>query len=390
MGRSSRLRNHFTFASSPSPSPENTLETPSEQQRELSEYRRQFFEYIEEALSSPSNTDPTATRPLPRDPASSPTNNESRIPDTNLDVARRRGTRIRHPDPHEIRTIIPLGSFPGRRHLRQQSFVQTQRQTPAGASIFADNLSSPIRPFSPISLIIPTLAPASSTPPAPTAIRTPQTPHPTLTHFISNHLTPIIPPHPLYPSPTTLCPICHESFHASHPPILVRDVPGCRDHVFGYACLRNWILSGMRNSNSCPLCRSEWFKVRKFEVRRIRRAGVGTGRREERGVAEADRSSVEEGERGRAARVVGLVREWGAWVIGFSGNRNETGRGEEARGVRWDGGLQGNDSGGDSEEEEEEEEDEDEGVDDENYDWGDGHEGDEDPMYAHPSVYQRG
>ncbi|KAH7068711.1 acyl-CoA N-acyltransferase [Paraphoma chrysanthemicola] len=93
----------------------------------------------------------------------------------------------------------------------------------------------------------------------------------TLPVFLSDNLVPLMPSHPLYPSIGTTCSICHEPFHAAHTPILVTDIRGCRNHIFGYTCLRKCISSGAPNSNKCPLCRTAWFRIRRSEFRKVNR-----------------------------------------------------------------------------------------------------------------------
>ncbi|KAH4610737.1 hypothetical protein HBI37_029980 [Parastagonospora nodorum] len=92
-----------------------------------------------------------------------------------------------------------------------------------------------------------------------------------LSVFLEEGLTPLMPSHPHYPGIGTTCPICYEPYSATHPPILITNIPGCRNHIFGYGCLRKTISSGTRNSNHCPLCRTVWFRIRMSEVRRIAR-----------------------------------------------------------------------------------------------------------------------
>jgi hypothetical protein len=93
----------------------------------------------------------------------------------------------------------------------------------------------------------------------------------TLTTFISQHFVPLMPEHPLYPGIGTTYPICYDAYHPSHAPILVANVTGCRNHIFGYQCLRKAINSGVTNAKCCPLCRTTWFQVRRIELRRVNR-----------------------------------------------------------------------------------------------------------------------
>jgi hypothetical protein len=103
----------------------------------------------------------------------------------------------------------------------------------------------------------------------------------TLTSFISQHLVPLMPEHPLYPGVVTTCPICYDAYHSGHPPILIDNVVGCRNHIFGYQCLRKAISSGAKNANCCPLCRTTWFQMRRMELRRVNREWEAVERNED-------------------------------------------------------------------------------------------------------------
>ncbi|KAF1954735.1 hypothetical protein CC80DRAFT_416963 [Byssothecium circinans] len=50
--------------------------------------------------------------------------------------------------------------------------------------------------------------------------------------------------------PTESCIICTESFSDAHLPVALR----CR-HIIGQECIKNWLLKGRGNTNSCPFCR---------------------------------------------------------------------------------------------------------------------------------------
>ncbi|KAF1956935.1 hypothetical protein CC80DRAFT_547648 [Byssothecium circinans] len=93
----------------------------------------------------------------------------------------------------------------------------------------------------------------------------------TLKDFCANHVRSLLPTDPLYPSPGTMCPICQGIYSASHPPVVIIELQGCRGHVFGYGCLRKWIASGRKSGNKCPLCRSKWFNMRAIELREVAR-----------------------------------------------------------------------------------------------------------------------
>ncbi|KAF2116276.1 hypothetical protein BDV96DRAFT_599011 [Lophiotrema nucula] len=101
------------------------------------------------------------------------------------------------------------------------------------------------------------------------------------TDFINNHLRVLFPLHPVYPSPKEVCSMCHEGFNENHAPVLIHGLKTCHAHVFGYSCLRKWFTSGMANSNKCPLCRTVWFKLRRFEMRQVMRVGLEITQAEE-------------------------------------------------------------------------------------------------------------
>jgi hypothetical protein len=90
-----------------------------------------------------------------------------------------------------------------------------------------------------------------------------------------------MPEHTLYPGSGTTCPICYDAYHPGHAPILVANITGCRNHIFGYQCLRKAISSGVTNANRCPLCRTTWFQARKMELRRVNREWEAVERNEE-------------------------------------------------------------------------------------------------------------
>jgi hypothetical protein len=116
-------------------------------------------------------------------------------------------------------------------------------------------------------------------------------PHPaqhTLHTFTATSLTPLFPCHTHYPPPGTSCSICRDLFTASHPPLLVT-LPGC-NHIFGYACLRSSIGSGLPNSNKCPMCRSEWFAMDQGRLVMLEQKWKNVGKRER----EAERRIMEE------------------------------------------------------------------------------------------------
>ncbi|KAL5426330.1 hypothetical protein PMIN04_002023 [Paraphaeosphaeria minitans] len=67
------------------------------------------------------------------------------------------------------------------------------------------------------------------------------------------------------PSPTTMdnfirtklqpsgsCIICSDPFSASHQPVAL----SCH-HIFGHACIKNWLHNGRGATNNCPICRAE-------------------------------------------------------------------------------------------------------------------------------------
>jgi hypothetical protein len=51
------------------------------------------------------------------------------------------------------------------------------------------------------------------------------------------------------------CTICEESFSATHAATIL---PGCR-HIYGFECLRRWILSNNQGHNKCPTCQAVMF-----------------------------------------------------------------------------------------------------------------------------------
>jgi hypothetical protein len=56
------------------------------------------------------------------------------------------------------------------------------------------------------------------------------------------------------------CPICYHDFSRTatdRMPVRIKDVEGCKDHVFCNKCITKSITSGMGNANKCPLCRTE-------------------------------------------------------------------------------------------------------------------------------------
>ncbi|KAF2449380.1 hypothetical protein P171DRAFT_507021 [Karstenula rhodostoma CBS 690.94] len=56
------------------------------------------------------------------------------------------------------------------------------------------------------------------------------------------------------------CRICQEPFdNDQHIPVRITDVPGCTGHIFGAACLAEWIASS--DFPTCPLCRAPLFAV---------------------------------------------------------------------------------------------------------------------------------
>jgi hypothetical protein len=74
-----------------------------------------------------------------------------------------------------------------------------------------------------------------------------------------NHIEPLLITEPgrQYEDP---CPICYHDFSRTatdRMPVRIKDVEGCKDHVFCNKCIIKSITSGMDNANKCPLCRTE-------------------------------------------------------------------------------------------------------------------------------------
>ncbi|KAF2690109.1 hypothetical protein K458DRAFT_412938 [Lentithecium fluviatile CBS 122367] len=135
----------------------------------------------------------------------------------------------------------------------------------------------------------PALLPTGNLPPR-VASRTIQIPSrlgytsPTITSFLMHHLTPLFPGHPEYPEPGERCSICYDPYSAAHEPILITNCSRCRGHMFGYICLRKWISSGRTGFNQCPVCRTMWFRKRRYELRRIERQWREIEEREEEAI----------------------------------------------------------------------------------------------------------
>jgi hypothetical protein len=134
---------------------------------------------------------------------------------------------------------------------------------------------------------------------------------PSLTTFISHHLVPLMPEHPHYPGAGTTCPICREPFHSSHSPVQVVNVTGCRNHIFGYQCLRKTLGSGMGYSRRCPLCRTKWFRMRKHELRRVNREWRDVEMAEERASTEGGGGFF--GISAVARKLIGLGKTLAGW-----------------------------------------------------------------------------
>jgi hypothetical protein len=58
------------------------------------------------------------------------------------------------------------------------------------------------------------------------------------------------------PANETCC-ICLETYHNNHRAVRVQ-FKGCM-HIFGQECPDGWFVSDSENSNSCPICRKEWY-----------------------------------------------------------------------------------------------------------------------------------
>lgn len=54
------------------------------------------------------------------------------------------------------------------------------------------------------------------------------------------------------------CDICHEPFSETHAPARIKGPKTCQ-HIFGMTCLRKWMNSGSKQSNTCPKCREVLF-----------------------------------------------------------------------------------------------------------------------------------
>jgi hypothetical protein len=52
--------------------------------------------------------------------------------------------------------------------------------------------------------------------------------------------------------PSGSCIICSDPFSADHQPVALQ----CH-HIFGHACIKNWLHNGRGATNSCPICRRE-------------------------------------------------------------------------------------------------------------------------------------
>ena len=182
---------------------------------------------------------------------------------------------------HIEQLLAEAGCYPKDTHLTDQEFLSE----PVAAWLRELGIYLPNGPNIPPTDRAPSLL-GSKTVQVPTRIGYSS---PSFTTFVQHHLRILMPSHPLYPSPIdSMCELCHEPYSTSHPPILISDAGGCRNHIFGYQCLRKHLSSNTSVSHKCPKCRTRWFRPRRHEMRDVLRAWAEVDRKEEEAVRRED------------------------------------------------------------------------------------------------------
>jgi hypothetical protein len=138
---------------------------------------------------------------------------------------------------------------------------------------------------------------------------------PSFSTFLEHHLRVLMPSDQLYPTAgDSMCELCHESYSASHPPVLISDAGPCRSHIFGYQCLRKHLSSNTSVSHKCPKCRTRWFRPRRHEMRNVLRAWTEVDHKEKEAVRREEEAFGQYRLRVRARRVLtdGVLVAWDA------------------------------------------------------------------------------
>jgi hypothetical protein len=52
-------------------------------------------------------------------------------------------------------------------------------------------------------------------------------------------------------------------------PVLIINIEGCQDHVFGYKCLRNILGSGIEHAEKWPTCQTKCFEAQELELEKV-------------------------------------------------------------------------------------------------------------------------
>ncbi|KAF2250509.1 hypothetical protein BU26DRAFT_562489 [Trematosphaeria pertusa] len=81
----------------------------------------------------------------------------------------------------------------------------------------------------------------------------PDRPLPSRKDFTSKSLVRL----PISSSLGSVCSICQEVFNEDHEPVCLKP----RGHVFGRECILVWLDSGRPNANTCPMDRTELFRI---------------------------------------------------------------------------------------------------------------------------------